>query len=333
MKIAKHIKTKHQSFGVSEILPSSATRFATKLGSGCCAFTTPGRELAARPPEILGTKLSHHKHCPLLSIIIIYHHLIIIIDFGKSFRWIFWRRALLPLPCPGFRTRNSTLHRVASSSWRSHFEIGCEVYLSLMLPKEVALHLKMMLEFLTIWASFWANLKGSKRKISRSSLISHLSSQRESHGWHGAVGLCLEPKEALKQHIDSPHISGKYHQASFMAICCDVVLIHSSLSSAIDVILDKHNFLKDLPIHRLRCQQWHCENPARSHQTIFQNTYSWEAYADHCKLSLMGVWSQQKWLSDRTQSCQMDPQRISMWTYDHEFIMNSAMLLCYVILL
>jgi hypothetical protein len=57
---------------------------------------------------------------------------------------------LLPLPCPGFRTRNSTLHRVASSSWRSHFEIGCEVYLSLMLPKEVALHLKMMLEFLTI---------------------------------------------------------------------------------------------------------------------------------------------------------------------------------------
>jgi hypothetical protein len=57
---------------------------------------------------------------------------------------------LLPLPCPGFHTRNSTLHRVASSSWRSHFEIGCEVYLSLMLPKEVALHLKMMLEFLTI---------------------------------------------------------------------------------------------------------------------------------------------------------------------------------------
>ena len=121
--------------------------------------------------------------------------------------------------------------------------------LSLMWPRVVAVHLKMMLEFLTSKASFWANLKGSKCKISRSSLISHLSSQRDAMaGWHGAVGLCLEPKEALKQHIDSPHISGKYHQALFMAICCccDVVLIHSSLISAIDVILDKHNFLKDL---------------------------------------------------------------------------------------
>jgi hypothetical protein len=48
---------------------------------------------------------------------------------------------------------------------------------------------------------------------------------------------------------------------------------------------------------------------------------------------LMGVWSQQKWLSDRTQSCQMDPQRISMWTYDHEFIMNSSWIQpCYYVM-
>ena len=106
VKIAKQNITKQQ-----EILPSSATRFATKLGSGCCAFATPGRELAARPPEIhLGTvKIAHEQHKNYLITSLIFF------DFGKSYSNFFWQKTLLPPPCPRFHTRNSTLHRVASS--------------------------------------------------------------------------------------------------------------------------------------------------------------------------------------------------------------------------